>query len=144
MNAATALPQVCALFESLTAETLPQLIEHYAPDAYFKDPFNAVQGHHAIEAIFAHMFATLDAPRFAILETITSDDQAFLTWDFTFHMRGNPELRKIHGSSHLHFSPDGKIIRHRDYWDAAEELYEKLPLLGTLLRVLKRRLQPRQ
>ena len=28
---------------------------------------------------------------------------------------------------------------HRDYWDAAEELYEKLPLLGALMRWLKRR-----
>ena len=26
---------------------------------------------------------------------------------------------------------------HRDYWDAAEELYEKLPLLGALMRWLK-------
>jgi steroid delta-isomerase len=27
---------------------------------------------------------------------------------------------------------------HRDYWDAAEELYEKLPLVGALMRWLKR------
>lgn len=141
MSAATALPQVCAQFESLTAESLPQLMEHYAPDAYFKDPFNMVQGKHAIETIFAHMFATLDTPRFAILETICSEDQAFLTWDFTFRLRGNPDPWKIHGSSHLHFLPDGKIIRHRDYWDTAEELYEKLPVLGALLRLLKARLR---
>jgi len=29
---------------------------------------------------------------------------------------------------------------HRDYWDAAEELYEHLPLVGSLLRWLKRRI----
>jgi hypothetical protein len=28
---------------------------------------------------------------------------------------------------------------HRDYWDAAEELYEKLPVLGGLMRWLKTR-----
>jgi hypothetical protein len=27
---------------------------------------------------------------------------------------------------------------HRDYWDAAEELYEKLPVVGSLMRWLKR------
>lgn len=27
---------------------------------------------------------------------------------------------------------------HRDYWDAAEELYEKLPVLGDLMRWLRR------
>jgi hypothetical protein len=33
----------------------------------------------------------------------------------------------------------GRITLHRDYWDAAEELYEKLPLIGGLMRWLKRR-----
>ena len=35
---------------------------------------------------------------------------------------------------------DGRITLHRDYWDAAEELYEKLPVIGTLMRWLRRRL----
>ena len=30
------------------------------------------------------------------------------------------------------------VLVHRDYLDAAEELYEKLPLLGGLMRLLKR------
>ena len=34
---------------------------------------------------------------------------------------------------------DGRIRLHRDYWDAAEELYEKLPVLGHLMRWLRRR-----
>jgi len=32
-----------------------------------------------------------------------------------------------------------RVAVHRDYWDAAEELYEKLPVLGSLMRWLKRR-----
>jgi hypothetical protein len=39
----------------------------------------------------------------------------------------------------LHLDAIGLITLHRDYWDAAEELYEKLPLLGSLMRWLKRR-----
>ena len=45
----------------------------------------------------------------------------------------------VRGASHLRFATDGRIALHRDYWDAAEELYEKLPLLGALMRWLKRR-----
>jgi len=33
----------------------------------------------------------------------------------------------------------GRVTLHRDYWDAAEELYEKLPWVGGLMRWLKRR-----
>jgi steroid Delta-isomerase len=31
------------------------------------------------------------------------------------------------------------VVFHRDYWDAAEELYEKLPVIGALMRWLKKR-----
>ena len=44
----------------------------------------------------------------------------------------------IRGATHLRFAADGRVSFHRDYWDAAEELYEKLPLLGSLMRGLKR------
>ena len=44
----------------------------------------------------------------------------------------------IHGGTLLHFAPDGRVTSHRDYWDAAGELYEKIPLLGALLRRIKR------
>jgi hypothetical protein len=45
----------------------------------------------------------------------------------------------IRGGSHLLLAADGRIAEHRDYWDAAEELYEKLPLIGGLMRWLKAR-----
>ncbi|MGA0584669.1 MAG: nuclear transport factor 2 family protein, partial [Castellaniella sp.] len=34
----------------------------------------------------------------------------------------------------------GLVSFHRDYWDAAEELYEKLPVLGRLMRWLRKTL----
>ncbi|MFN7856697.1 MAG: nuclear transport factor 2 family protein, partial [Acidovorax sp.] len=33
----------------------------------------------------------------------------------------------------------GLVALHRDYWDAAEELYEKLPVVSALMRWLKKR-----
>jgi hypothetical protein len=41
------------------------------------------------------------------------------------------------GGSHLVLDADGCITLHRDYWDAAEELYEKLPVVGRVMRWLK-------
>ncbi|MBN8504549.1 MAG: nuclear transport factor 2 family protein [Burkholderiales bacterium] len=113
--------------------------ELYDAHAYFRDPFNEVRGLAKVQRIFAHMFESLETPRFEVREAFGAGDQAFLTWDFSFRVRGR-SLR-IHGSSHLKFAPDGKVIYHRDYWDAAEELWEKLPLLGSVLRWLKKRLR---
>jgi hypothetical protein len=47
----------------------------------------------------------------------------------------------IKGCSHLQHNAAGLISQHRDYWDAAEELYEKLPLLGWLMKTIKRKLR---
>jgi steroid delta-isomerase len=45
----------------------------------------------------------------------------------------------VRGGSHLVLAPTGRITLHRDYWDAAEELYEKLPVVGALMRWLRNR-----
>ena len=70
--------------------------------------------------------------------TIAQGNEAFLVWDFHLQFKGETEARMIRGSSHLRFDANGKIAYHRDYWDAAEELYEKLPVIGTVMRFLKR------
>ena len=51
-------------FEHLTPQSLDRLMNLYAPQARFVDPFNDVIGPAAIRQVFAHMFATLQAPRF--------------------------------------------------------------------------------
>ncbi len=132
--------RVVALYETLAPADLPALRGVYADDARFKDPFNQVQGVAAIARIFSHMFRTLDRPRFQVLDIVADGDALFLTWDFTFRTRGaGAAAMAIHGGSHIRFNADGQVQSHRDYWDAAEELYEKLPVLGTLMRWLKKR-----
>ena len=132
--------RVVQFFESLSPGDLQRLDELYAADATFKDPINEVRGVTAIQGIFEHMFDALHEPRFVVKDTVTEGDQCLLTWDFTFRFRRFADApQRVHGATHLRFDPAGRIAMHRDYWDAAEELYEKLPVLGTLMRWLKRR-----
>jgi steroid Delta-isomerase len=137
-------PSLAALvhwFEHLTPQTLAELDRHYSGQARFKDPFNDVQGHAAIRQVFEHMFASLHEPRFVVTGQVQQGHQAFLTWDFVFRFRrfDTTTLQTVRGASHLLLDEDGRVILHRDYWDVAEELYEKLPVLGGLMRWLKRR-----
>lgn len=132
--------RVKQFFETISPDNVARLHALYAPDAFFKDPFNQVRGAAAIVDIFSHMFVQVEAPRFVVRDVVTQGDDAFFTWDFHFRMRRFRHGEQvIRGASHLKFGPDGRVMLHRDYWDAAEELYEKLPLLGSLMRLLKRR-----
>jgi hypothetical protein len=133
------LDQLIACFENLTRDNLPQLVACYAADAYFKDPFNEVTGQAAIERIFRHMFDQVADPFFTVSECVREENAALLVWQFHF----GPTLRRkiIRGASHLKFNNQGRVSFHRDYWDAAEELYAKLPVLGGLMRALARLLR---
>jgi ketosteroid isomerase-like protein len=132
--------RVRAFFESISPQSAARIDAIYAADAWFKDPFNEVRGVAAIRRIFEHMFVQVEGPRFVVRDVVAQGNDAFLTWDFLFHSRRLGEREQvIRGASHLKFDADGRISCHRDYWDAAEELYEKLPVLGGLMRLLKRR-----
>jgi len=136
-----ALERLIAWYETLTPETLERIDAYYARDARFKDPFNDVSGRTAIRRVFAHMFASTEAPRFRIESRVAGEREAFVTWAFRFRaMRRDFEIL---GATHLRFDASGNVIMHRDYWDAAEELYAKLPMVGALTRLLGRRFAAR-
>ena len=130
---------VARFFEQLTPASLNELSQWYSSDAAFKDPFNVVAGLKAIRHNFEHMYVKLDTPRFVVREHIAQGHQAFLVWDFLFSFKGETTVQTVRGTSHLQFDTNGLICLHRDYWDAAEELYEKLPIIGKLMRWLKKR-----
>ncbi len=132
--------RIVEAFEALTPADVARMGEFYAADAVFKDPFNEVRGVREIERIFSHMYVALDAPYFVVKDVLVQGDQCFLSWDFCFRFRRfSSELQTVRGASHLKLNERGLITLHRDYWDAAEELYEKLPGVGALMRWLKRR-----
>ncbi|MBC5765236.1 nuclear transport factor 2 family protein [Ramlibacter albus] len=136
---ADSVTHLVAMFESMAPHDVPRLARWYTDDAWFKDPFNDVRGLAAIQRIYAHMFEALESPRFTVVSQVVQADECALMWEFRFRRRG--ETMVIRGASHLLLAADGRIESHRDYWDPAEELYEKLPLLGAFMRWLKRRLQ---
>ncbi len=134
------LPSLIAWFENLSLQTIDQIDTVYAANACFKDPFNSVEGIDAIRNVFLHMFRQVDAPRFRVSKQFLGEHSAMVLW--TFHFIPRRPLPKqpftIQGTTHFLFDASGKIVLHRDYWDTAEELYAKLPLLGPLVKRLLR------
>lgn len=135
-----AVDAIVQFFETLSPDSVRDFGRFYTDDAFFKDPFNEVQGLAEIQRIFAHMYVALDNPRFVITGRVVEGEQCFLTWDFLFAFKPFHKgvTQTVRGSSHLRLADDGRIAFHRDYWDTAEELYQKVPVLGGLVRWLTR------
>ena len=131
------LDALIQFYNDFSPTSVARFPEFYSADAWFKDPFNEVRGISAIQHIFTHMFGQVAEPRFVITEQVIDTNSAMLVWEFFFRMklwRGG-ETQVIRGISHLKLDAEGKVFYHRDYWDAAEELYEKLPLIGSVFRL---------
>jgi hypothetical protein len=135
------IDRVIRVFETLTPASVGELRAIYASDAFFADPFQEVRGMDAIEQVFRHMFGTLDNPRFVVTGSVLQGQQCVLLWDFRFRFRGfhTGVEQSIPGASHLRFGAEGRIVHHQDYWDAAHGLYQKMPVIGALMRWLRNR-----
>lgn len=136
-----AVARIVQFFEALQPADVASMGAFYTAEAWFKDPFNEARGVAEVQAVFRHMYAALDQPHFVVTGQLVDGAQCFLTWNFVFRFkRFSPAVwQTVRGGSHLQLNADGLITSHRDYWDAAEELYEKLPAVGSLMRWLKRR-----
>ena len=132
---------IVVFFESLSPASLASIGAIYTADARFKDPFSEVQGLQAISRVYQHMFDSLHTPHFVVTGRVLQGSECFLTWNFIFRFQNIQPAKEqmVRGCSHLVLDAQGRIAVHRDYWDVAEELYEKIPGLGSLMRWLKKR-----
>lgn len=126
-------------FEKLSARSVPLLDKVAERDVFFKDPFNEVRGLEKMQAVFEHMFQTLENPKFKVTDIAwgKQGNTAYLKWDFVYSLKG--KKHHFEGMSEVTFAPTGKVTSHIDHWDSGL-VYQKIPLLGALIRAVKSKL----
>ena len=129
-----------AFWQALSADTLDGMDAVMAPDFRFVDPFNDVQGLEAVRRQFSHTYRRLHAVHITVHDRAVSGPTLYLRWTFAFQMRAGGRTWSLEGMSEVRFGADGRALSHIDHWDAAGQVYEHLPVLGTLIRLIRRRL----
>jgi hypothetical protein len=76
---------------------------------------------------------------FVFEDEIVQGNSAVLTWTMSLkHPRLNGgDVVTVPGSTHIRFRD--KVTYHRDYFDGGAMLYEHLPLIGLVIRMIKER-----
>ena len=129
-----------ACLEALTPERLPKLSGHLASQARFRDPFNDVVGREAVIRVFSKMFEDVTDIEFSARDLVCSGAVCFFAWTLRCRLRRNRKALTLKGVTELRLDDEGRIAAHIDHWDAAGQLYAKLPLLGWILNRLRHRL----
>jgi hypothetical protein len=127
------------IYQDLRRDTLSLLDEVYAADVLFEDPLHRIEGLPALKAYFARLYEGVDTIGFEFGEVMEGPGQAMLTW--TMHMKHRRlragESLALPGATHIRFG--NRVHYHRDYFDAGALLYERLPLLGGIVRAVRAR-----
>lgn len=139
----TGLDRFMAIFADFTpAAVRGAAAEAYADDAYFNDGFAELDGVSAIAAYFertAHSTAAIDVE---IEDRVVAGSEVYLRWVMTFTTSGRRGKTIVApGMTHLRFDGDGRILYHRDYWDASGALAEFVPFMSSILGAVRNRLE---
>ena len=137
----TPIERYAGFLEGLTADSVSKLSNHVTSDVHFVDPLNNVVGVDHMTRVFSDMFTEVGQVSFTVTEAYGNASSGMLAWQFQAKLRGR--LWTIEGTTVLRFASDGRVCEHIDHWDAAGQLYERLPIIGWLLGVLRRRLATR-
>lgn len=140
MNTDSQITDFLGLYDKLDKSNLQLLADVYHHDVVFEDPLHKVTGREALTQYFANLYENLQTGTFEIGTCFEEENKASVYWVMRFsHKKINRgESVTVHGNTYLEFS-DGKVIFHRDFFDAGEMIYQYLPLFGMLVKLIKRR-----
>lgn len=148
LKTANVSPEVIAGFERYngdfsTNNILQNTAKVYAADVWFRDPFKVIHGEPPFEAYLLRGSSAVAEFSMDWKDVAQDDGDYYFRWVMHLKLKRDgaaspPTLNN--GISHIRFGPDGKVIFHEDYFDAATFLYEKIPVLGGEIRFIKARL----
>lgn len=141
MSPTDALARFRRFYDEFSAGSDARVDELYAPGFVFEDAFHAIRGDRAaLRAYFARIPKMLAENRFVVEDTAIGDDGCYVRWRWEWRRRARDPLRTAPGVTHVRFDADGRIVYHRDLFDAASAFYETLPVVGSVLRAIKKRI----
>jgi hypothetical protein len=142
-----------SFYTDLASMKVEELAELYSSDITFIDPIAAHSGISSVERYFSKLLQNAKYCTFAIhsinktssIDSVSVDvagiSAYFVTWQmsFTSTRMNKGQAIQVDGATQLKIEHN-KIIYHRDYYDLGQMIYENVPLLGSVIKRIKRTL----
>lgn len=132
-----AFARIQQYFTGMTpASVREQTSQVYAPESYLNDTLVAIEGRASIEAYFAHTAGQVRTLNVEFLERAPVGTDWYVRWQMTVVADGLNGGQPVvtYGVTQFRFDPQGRVLIHKDFWDAGTGLYEQLPVLGGVIQ----------
>ena len=125
------------VFVELNSTNTHLLDEIYTTDMKFEDPAHIVEGLDDFKKYIKNLYQNVTSCTFNFIKIERFSGGAVLEWNMLI---SHPRLNKgiiftVSGVSVVRY--DDKIYSHRDYFDLGGMLYERLPLIGCIIKFIK-------
>lgn len=130
------------IFNELRHDNTHILDSFYHRGVKFEDPIGTIDGIDEMKSYYQKMYKDVESISFNFKNYSQADNRYFFSWDMTLK---TPKLNSgeefiVSGVSEILF--EGNLVAyHRDYFDMGAFIYEKVPVLGRIVRILKSRLE---
>lgn len=125
-------------FTELKLEEVHALDEIYSDQVIFIDPIHRIEGIENLKSYFKKLNENLVEGSFRFTEEAIVGNTAYLQWEMNLKLKRPKKNVTATGISVL--TVEQKVIKHRDLFDAGELFYENVPVLGSVIRFLKRKI----
>ncbi|WP_428821077.1 nuclear transport factor 2 family protein [Microbulbifer sp. MCCC 1A16149] len=138
---ASLVNRIKRLYSDFLAADPGSIAEVYAENVEFSDPVHRIQGLGDMQGYFAGVAKNLQECRFEFDQTLIEGNTLNLWW--TMHYRhprlSGGKLLSLRGASLLRLDLEqDRVLAHEDIYDLGAMVYEQVPLLGSVLRYVKR------
>lgn len=123
-------------FAGMTATTVrEQTASVYAPDCYLNDTLVGIDGANAVEAYFGHTIERATLLTVDFLERAPVGTDWYVRWRMAVAADGLNGGKAVltYGVTQFRFDASGRVLIHKDFWDAGTGLYEQIPVLGRVI-----------
>ena len=130
-------------FKTLDKDHLDLVDRFYDKNVVFQDPVHTLNGSEAVRKYYAGLYGNVDAIRFEYSKQLEDKDTVVLAWRMYLKTPAIDSGREltVDGTSVITFGgTEGKAIAHRDYFDMGEFVYERVPILKSVIRYIKGRM----
>lgn len=134
--------RIIQAFNKYTGKNHEILDDFYAPDVHFIDPVTNIFGLERLTLYYIKTYKNVESIKFNFTDFIEDKNKLFAQWTMTLQVKGlnSNSPFEVEGASLFEFNSENKVVYHRDYVDLGAMIYERLPVIGALIQLIKRKL----
>ena len=112
--------------------------QFYDANIQFIDPLGEINGIQAMVSYYKNMYKNVKSIRFDPKNEFTKGEEKVFVWQMHLEHKslGGGKPIVLDGVSVFRYK-NGKAVYHRDYFDLGAMIYEKVPVLGSVIRWIK-------